>query len=60
MCEYLKLKIENSNLKSLYEMFGLNLKFWKLKCLKLKTEMSEYWKLKCLNVEKLKCLNVEN
>jgi hypothetical protein len=42
MCEYLKLKIEVENLKSLSQAFG-----------NLKTEMSEYWKLKLkyLNIE---------
>ncbi len=52
-----KLKIENKNLKSLCEMFGRNLKVWKLKCV-----IAKSWDMKCLNIEnwKLKCLNTKN
>jgi len=48
MCEYLKLKTENLNLKSLCEAFGIwkcenwNVWIWMSDYWKLKTEMSEY------------------
>jgi hypothetical protein len=35
MCEYYKLKVENKNLKFICEVFGRNLKIWKLKCLNI-------------------------
>jgi hypothetical protein len=61
MCEYIKLKTKNWNLKSLYEMSRRNLKFWNLKCLNTEKKClnTKNWKLDYLNIEnkKLKFLD---